>query len=96
MIKYVWLLYIDGDTVAGRRCSAAQRLGPSAGPHTAAGSSGAGHGRMRSDEIENAYPGLTPPPARARLDFMEGRCPFAGSPALPCWKHWPAPPQLRE
>lgn len=47
-----------------------------------AGSSGAGHGRMRRDEIDHTYPGLAPPPARARLDFREGRCPFAGSPVL--------------
>ena len=38
--------------------------------------------RMRSEEIENAYPRLVPLLAQARLDFREGRRPYACSPAL--------------
>lgn len=37
---------------------------------------------MRSEEIENAYPGLTPLLAQARLDFGAGRIPYEICPAL--------------
>ena len=74
----VWMAMPAPAAAARQRSAQAHR--PDRIPQ--AGSSGAGHGRMRRDEIDHTYPRLAPPPARARLDFREGRCPFAGSPVL--------------